>query len=181
MKVTCDQCLICLEKRPHDIKNTSNNFCSTYCHNLWMSVNQVGESSPSYRDGLKGKKEFSCDWCGSTFLRKVSALKGSHKFCSKRCYGDWSIKFKVGAASSQWKGGITSKQRSARTKVSYIKWRTSVFKLDNYICVFCGYSGKGLNAHHDYSFSEFPKLRECINNGITLCTQCHKQLHRRKQ
>jgi hypothetical protein len=146
-----------------------------------MSINRSGESSHSYKDGLRGKKEHTCDWCGDIFLRKVTAIKGENKFCTKKCYGEWSSIIKTGKLHSQWKGGVTFEQRLARTKKSYIRWRSKVFELDNYTCVLCGSYGGKLNAHHDFSFSEFLDLRECINNGVTVCTGCHKWIHRKKK
>ena len=54
------------------------------------------------------------------------------------------------------------------------KWREKVFKRDNYTCRICGEYGGKLNAHHSKSFSEYPKLRYRVKNGITLCEDCHK-------
>ena len=38
----------------------------------------------------------------------------------------------------------------------------------------CGLRGCYLEAHHKKSWSKFPKLRLNIENGITLCLDCHK-------
>lgn len=76
-------------------------------------------------------------------------------------------------------------QRSTRYKgkklgksVRYKIWREAVFERDNYTCVFCKrkkeVSGK-LNADHIKPFAYFPKLRFDLNNGRTLCEECHKK------
>lgn len=62
-------------------------------------------------------------------------------------------------------------------------WRTDVFERDSYKCRFCNMaSGNGKNvyleAHHIKSFSEFPEIRFRKSNGITLCYQCHKTIHK---
>lgn len=63
-----------------------------------------------------------------------------------------------------------------RTSIEYKLWRTSVFKRDNYTCVWCGdNSGGNLNADHIKPFAYFPELRFAIDNGRTLCVKCHKK------
>jgi len=72
-----------------------------------------------------------------------------------------------------------------RMGLDYRLWRESVFKRDNYTCVWCGTrSGNGkaiyLEAHHfiprefrnDFSYSI-----EVLANYITLCPRCHRQIH----
>jgi hypothetical protein len=56
-------------------------------------------------------------------------------------------------------------------------WRNQVLIRDNFICKRCGFSN-GLEAHHIYSYKHEPELRYDINNGITLCSDCHKEFHR---
>jgi len=56
----------------------------------------------------------------------------------------------------------------------YKKWRLAVFTRDNFTCVNCKKVGGYLEAHHIKSWAKYPKLRLNINNGITLCRDCHK-------
>ncbi|OGT24423.1 MAG: hypothetical protein A2W47_06890 [Gammaproteobacteria bacterium RIFCSPHIGHO2_12_38_15] len=67
-----------------------------------------------------------------------------------------------------------------RTSFRYRLWRESVFKRDNYTCVWCGEkSGNGkavtLNADHVKPLFLFPELIFDLNNGRTLCIDCHKK------
>lgn len=60
-----------------------------------------------------------------------------------------------------------------------VRWRKAIFERDNYTCQECGVrSGNGievkLNAHHIKSWSEYPEFRYELENGITLCLDCHK-------
>ena len=84
-----------------------------------------------------------------------------------------------GKKSYLWKGGVTPINEIIRKSVEYKLWRESVFKRDNYACIWCGArSSKGmkvyLQADHIKPFSLFPELRFAIDNGRTLCESCHK-------
>ena len=74
-----------------------------------------------------------------------------------------------------WKGGINAKNDSIRKSVEYKLWRESVFKKDNYTCQDCKVRGKNLHAHHIKPFALYPELRFDVNNGKTLCIECHKK------
>jgi 5-methylcytosine-specific restriction endonuclease McrA len=74
-----------------------------------------------------------------------------------------------------WKGGITPKHIAIRNTVEYKLWRESVFKRDDFTCIFCKIKGGTLNADHIKPFCNYPELRFEINNGRTLCVGCHKK------
>ena len=71
-----------------------------------------------------------------------------------------------------WKGG--SKARSLNT-FEYRQWRIAVFERDNYMCVMCGKKGY-LEADHIRRWADYPELRFDVNNGRTLCKECHKSV-----
>jgi len=74
-----------------------------------------------------------------------------------------------------WKGGTTSEGMKIRSSFEYRLWRESVFKRDNWTCVWCGKVGGKLNADHIKPFCDYPELRFAIDNGRTLCIECHKK------
>ncbi len=61
----------------------------------------------------------------------------------------------------------------------YKLWRLAVYKRDKFMCKKCGRKltkGRHLQAHHIYSWQNYPQLRYVVSNGICLCWECHKQM-----
>ena len=85
-----------------------------------------------------------------------------------------SERFK-GAKSHLWRGGITKVNVKIRSSLEYRLWREAVFKRDDWTCVKCKKRGVKLNADHIKQFAFYPKLRFKVNNGRTLCEDCHKK------
>lgn len=59
----------------------------------------------------------------------------------------------------------------------YKDWRTKVKRRDKFKCQMpkCG-SKKRLQAHHISKWASASSLRYEVDNGITLCYNCHKQV-----
>jgi hypothetical protein len=83
-----------------------------------------------------------------------------------------------GPLSSNWQGGVTPENNRIRHTIEMRLWRESVFSRDNFTCQKCGKRGSKLHSHHILSFAEHPTVRSAIDNGITLCQDCHKKFHR---
>lgn len=73
-----------------------------------------------------------------------------------------------------WKGGQPHERDLLKGRIEYVLWRTAVFTRDKYTCQFCGERGVKLNADHIKPWRDFPELRYAIDNGRTLCVECHR-------
>lgn len=63
-----------------------------------------------------------------------------------------------------------------RRSAKYKNWKQSVLKRDNYICQKCG-NKNNLVVHHIKPFAIDKESRFDVNNGITLCQSCHREVH----
>lgn len=123
-----------------------------------------------------------CVICGKIYERRTKSgertasikqfLKSS--FCSKKCKGIHHSNLLKGKNNPNWKGGISTINNIIRGSYEYKLWREAVFKRDNWTCIWCGKKGGELNADHIKPFALYPELRFAIDNGRTLCIDCHK-------
>ncbi len=130
------------------------------------------------------KKEtqiITCDNCNKEFEKNKYAYNRAKKhFCSKECYDEYRANKKE-----------TYKEIShyLRTHEKYDEWRAKIFKRDKYECSKCG-TKKNLHAHHinqlydicdkyDMNIDKILNSKEFndIDNGITLCQNCHALEH----
>ena len=94
-----------------------------------------------------------------------------------------------GEKSYRWKGGITPLVRLIRKCFKYRQWRSDIFTRDDFICQKCNQRGRELEANHIKPFSiifaenKIKSLEDAlnceelwnINNGETLCRNCHRK------
>lgn len=78
-----------------------------------------------------------------------------------------------GDRNPAWKGGITPANTKIRNSKEYSEWRISVFIRDKYTCQICFTVGGKLNADHIIPFCASKEKRLDLNNGRTLCFNCH--------
>lgn len=80
---------------------------------------------------------------------------------------------------SDWYTNNTLSESSERLSYNYQRWRKDVLKRDDYKCRICGAS-QNLHVHHIKPFNKFKDKRTSIDNGVTLCRECHKRVHKEK-
>lgn len=101
-----------------------------------------------------------------------------------------------GEKHPNWKGGsfqlLKDLYQQLRVSKEYKNWRKEVFKRDNYSCILCN-SNEDIQAHHKIKLREIlkdiDKIEEAfkirilldISNGVTLCSVCHRKIHKGKQ
>lgn len=136
----------------------------------------------------------TCLICSKVFFKKENESKKywqTKRYCSKLCSDSLSLwqKGKVpwnkgkkhlaitGNKNPAWKGGVTPENEIARKSNLYKLWQKTIFIKDNYTCQTCFKRGGNLNAHHIKPFAIYIDLRFALDNGITLCEECHKRVN----
>ena len=64
-----------------------------------------------------------------------------------------------------------------RSTRGYKLWRNKVVRRDDCMCQICGNTSSTLEVHHLLSHSRYKHNRRDLNNGITLCIDCHQEFH----
>lgn len=106
------------------------------------------------------------------YLSKIKKASGQWK-------GENNPRFKeplTGDKNGNWQGGITPINAKIRNSEEYFQWKISVFKKDNYTCQCCGIK-TNLEAHHIENFSSNEDKRFEIDNGLTMCKECHNPIY----
>ena len=79
-----------------------------------------------------------------------------------------------GSDNPHWKGGLSELVKGIRRSPEYHQWRITVLERDNHTCQDCGIT-EGLDAHHIQSIFDYPEGVFEVDNGLTLCKDCHKR------
>jgi hypothetical protein len=158
--VHCDYCGKEINKPPSLIKE--KNFCDRNCMANYM---KTGET-------------VKCYVCGKEFYKIKSQIDRSEKhFCSEKCKCEHQTTLR-GELSPQYNPNLTDEERIVnRDYIEYTEWRNKVFERDNYTCQRCGKRQGDINAHHLNGYHWYKEGRTDVNNGVTLCSWCHKEFH----
>lgn len=198
IKRICEVCKKEFLVIPATIKKHGGKYCSNKCKGIsytgreapWAKKKHSLATRKKMSERGKGKNNANygnyhsssiriCKVCNKKFrVRNSRIKKGEGLYCSKKCEGIGKRGLYAGKNSPNWKGGVTPVNELIRKSTKYLEWRKSIFERDNYTCQNCNaHSGNGkaiyLEAHHIKSFAKYPELRFDVNNGITLCFDCH--------
>lgn len=96
---------------------------------------------------------------------------------------EWGIKISArcqGVSVDEWESYTVDPWTHFKGQPEYIEWRTQVLKRDGYFCQQCGTRGGELQAHHIFRKSLYPHLSLVLENGITLCKDCHTSIRHKE-
>jgi len=130
----------------------------------------------------QNKYNHICEQCGTAY----NSGKKKSKIC-KQCQdikftGETNPMYGIRRFGKNNPNYNLDKSDDEREQGRYIEgyeiWRKAVYKRDNYTCQCCRDSkGGNLNAHHLDGYNWCKEKRVDVNNGVTLCVDCHKEFH----
>jgi len=126
-------------------------------------------SKKCYYDSVRGKRTLS-EEMKKRISKTLTGRKASEE--TKKKMSQVRRGRFLGEEHPNWRGGIYPEHRRIRKSIEYKLWRSSVFVRDNRTCIWCG-SKEKIEADHIKPFADFPELRFAIDNGRTLCHECH--------
>ena len=166
--IKCDYCKADLEPMTQwEIDQSEHHFCSKECYDEWQKGRPL---SKERREAICKRMKENPPMKGKT-LSEEAKQKISDK--AKERYKDISN-------HPRYNPDLTEEEREkGRNMKGLSEWRNEVYKRDNYTCQCCGDNrGGNLNAHHINGYNWDKDNRTNINNGITLCKECHDDFHK---
>jgi len=171
----------------------------------WYSLQRIMKSekwyqshrTPEYREKLRkaslenGNKP-PIRWGNKDRLGRKHTEEWKEKMSKKMRGRHTGYKYPTGSDHPNWKGGTTKLRTNMLGMFEYRQWRSDVFQKDDFTCQECGKRGGDLEPHHikevaeiirEYQIKTLEDARNCaelwnINNGITLCKECHRKTFR---
>lgn len=130
--------------------------------------------SESCKKSFKGRKRFFSE----EHRKKLSEAKKGVKNPKFEKHPSKETLMKIsGKNHHNWQGGISGWRTILMNSMLYKAWRNAVLERDKFTCQVCGERGGKLQTHHIEPVRDHKNdlLIFDINNGITLCKDCHIQ------
>ena len=119
-----------------------------------------------------------CDCGRKKEVRSNALMSGNTKSCG--CLNTEKRLARYGKNHPNYDPNKTDEERLKRRYTfnygSQRIWSKQIMERDNYTCQICN-KGGNLNAHHLNGWNAFPEQRFDLDNGVTLCADCHKEFH----
>ena len=173
------RCSVCGKTKlitPAHARKTANSphFCDHSCRGRFYS----GPNHPQWDPTIP--RELPCHYCDKPVSKKkaFSMKRSAYVFCDDRCKGAWMSANNRGEAHPGWKGGCEG-ERAQWQSNGGADWKKAVWARG--FCELCGVYVSFLDswdaAHHICPF-DFREVRSEPANGLLLCGNCHKAIHR---
>lgn len=153
-----------------------SNIYTIYNIDLYLKINKIPYTLISREyPGNKLDMEWRCD-NGHYFK-----MSWDHFLQGARCL-DCHIESYSGNKHPNYNPNKTDEERMLGRYQLYgesqEKWRIGVFIRDNRLCQCCFTKSNKINAHHINGYNWAIDERFDVNNGVTLCENCHKLFHK---
>ena len=170
---TTKKCRIC-DKEFKTTRKGKVKTCSKECIKVFKKKYRINHIIPIF---------LNCVECGKEF-RKINGSLTCSKECSKKhrnyIRNKWCKDFPEKVLKLQLKSldkqGIEFKLPGRKFAWALESWGNTVRKILGNYCSICE-SKDGLNSHHIFYRSKYPRLALNTNNGIPLCKIHHKEIH----
>ena len=174
IKIKCEVCGKYINVPLNQYNRYKHHYCSVECKDKGQAEILKGENSPLY-----SRQKIKCSYCGKEILINPCRINlNEHTYCSQDCrYKGWS-KFYSGENNPKYDKSISIEER--QTKRQYLEYDEFIKKVlarDNYTCQCCGEHNNHMNVHHLDGYNWCKEKRTDIDNGVTLCEECHKNFH----
>ena len=146
-------------------------------HNSFSTEFKKGHVSPRKGKGFLGLVRV-CGYCGKEFHSRRKVQLFCSCVCSNKAHIDSRTKPRPSMQrenNHNWNGGSSRGYKTGYYSKEYKDWRRDVFLRDEFTCRQCGAMHVYITAHHIKSFAYYPDLRFDLDNGMTLCEECHKK------
>ncbi len=152
------------------------------CHGCTMKINLIGRFFGRLLivEGLDTDSHGNSKWLCRCECGNTTEVMGGHltSGATKSCgclNAQLAHERMAGENNHQYNHDLTDEQRNSFRNTT--KWKTEVKNRDNHICQCCGDYDGDIVVHHLNNYSDYPEQRTDLDNGVTLCVDCHNKFH----
>ena len=160
MNKATKSCLICKDYFKYLSKIKNRKYCSRSCQHKALSLRELPQKHrENISLGMLNSEKFKLG-----MRNRIQELNS----------GSFGIRKYNGKDHWNWLGGKTKAAEILRHSKKYKIWRLAVFARDAFKCIWCK-ATHNLEADHIKPRSKYPELTFNLNNGRTLCRNCHSK------
>jgi len=177
------ECVLCgeiCERLTQEVKSEHNG-CPSCRENLKRDIAgerfgllvAMSETDPIIYSNGQRVRRYICDCdCGNTYIARLPVLRrGSVRSCG-------CLLRRTGEDHPRWNSDISNEDREdRRLDPRHAEWSRLVKERDGFTCQVCGVYPARLASHHLAPYSTCKALRYVIDNGVTMCINCHSTFH----